>query len=60
LWIVDLAGDPQVIAHALQMLATTRFKDAPVKLAMHDGAGGARVETLQNMLAASNEERGAA
>ena len=60
LWIVDLAGEPQVIAHALQMLATTRFKDAPVKLAMHDGAGGARVETLQNMLAASNEERGAA
>jgi cytolysin-activating lysine-acyltransferase len=56
LWIVDLAGDPRVIAHTLQMLATTRFKDAPVKLAMHDGAGGARVETLQNMLTASKEE----
>jgi len=60
LWIVDLAGDPQVIAHALRMLATTRFKDATVKLAMGDGAGGARVETLQTMLAASDEARGAA
>jgi cytolysin-activating lysine-acyltransferase len=60
LWIVDLAGDPGVVAHTLQMLATTRFKDATVKLAMHDGAGGARVETLQTMLAAINEERGAA
>ena len=39
------------------MLATTRFKDAPVKLAMHDGAGGARVDTLQNVLAASNQDR---
>ena len=26
----------------------------------HDGAGGARVETLQNMLLANNEGRGAA
>jgi hypothetical protein len=49
-----------VIAQTLQMLATTRFKEAPVKFAMHDGADGARVETLQNMLAANNEERGAA
>ena len=60
LWIVDLVGDPQVIVHTLQMLATTRFKDAPVKLAMRDGAGGARVETLQNMLAANTESRGSA
>jgi hypothetical protein len=45
----------------LQMLATTRFKEAPVKLVvMHDGAGGVRVETWQNMLTANNEERGAA
>jgi hypothetical protein len=42
------------------MEATTRFKGAPVKLAMHDGAGGGRCETLQNMLTANNEERGAA
>jgi len=45
----------------LQTLATTRFKEAPVKLVvMHDGASGVCVETLQNMLTANNEERGAA
>jgi hemolysin-activating ACP:hemolysin acyltransferase len=60
LWIVDVAGDPRVIVHTLQTLAGTRFKNALVKLAAHDGVGGARVETLQNMLATINEERGAA
>jgi hypothetical protein len=43
-----------------QMLETPLFKEAPVKLGMHNGAGSERVETLQNMLTANKEDRGAA
>jgi hypothetical protein len=50
LWIIDVAGEQQVIAHALHTLVKAQFKKTPVRLAVQDAEGGARVEMLQSML----------
>jgi cytolysin-activating lysine-acyltransferase len=50
LWIIDVACEQQVIAHALHTLARTQFKETPVRLAVQDAEDRARVEVLQSML----------
>ena len=45
-WIVDLAGNPRGIAKAVEWLRAGPFKERDAWLALPDGRGGARVETI--------------
>jgi len=46
IWIVDVAGDPPVIAGALQQLQREIFKEKPLKIKVNDVRTGPRVELL--------------
>ena len=60
LWLIDAVGEPRVVAEALAMLVETRFKEQPVRISLRDAEGGARVETVQGMLAQhQNQQVGA-
>ena len=48
-WIVDLAGDPRGVAKAVEWLRAGPFKERDAWLAVPDGRGGARVETLASV-----------
>jgi cytolysin-activating lysine-acyltransferase len=57
-WVVDLAGAPAGVRHALQWLKAGPFKDRDVKLVVRDGAGNARVAPLETLTGeATGEER---
>lgn len=49
-WIVDLAGAPVGIRHALQWMKAGPFKDKDAKLVVRDAQGAARVETLDEVM----------
>jgi cytolysin-activating lysine-acyltransferase len=59
LWIIDVAGEQQVVAHALHTLVQTQFKETPVRLAVQDAEGRPRVEILQSMLTPKGAGNGA-
>lgn len=52
-WLIDVAGEARGIHAALSWLLAHPFKDTPVKVAVGDGKGGAKVETLQELAAAA-------
>ena len=53
-WIVELAGAPAGVRHALQWLKAGPFKDRDIKLVVRDGSGAPQAVTLDKLMSAAS------
>ena len=54
-WIVDVAGAPAGVSHALAWLKAGPFKDKPLNLVVRDSKGVARAATLDEVTASATK-----
>ena len=55
-WLIDIVGEPQTVAGALQAIARGPLKDKDVKLIFQHPDGRSEVQRLHQLLARSQAE----